>query len=79
VSLLFISCLGVNIPKIYKPDTLSSRLVALSSFIISIRNSMTSTYNLSNNDSIELTTLFGGVGGIKVTGSSVNVTIQEVL
>ena len=43
VALLFIYCLGVNIAKIYKTDTLSSGLVALSSFIISIGNSMTST------------------------------------
>ena len=79
VALLFIYCLGVNIAKIYKTDTLSSGLVALSSFIISIGNSMTSTYNLSNNDNIDLTTLFAGVEGIKVTGSSLNVTIQGLL
>ncbi|OTO05299.1 PTS sugar transporter subunit IIC [Enterococcus sp. 5B3_DIV0040] len=79
VSLLFIYCLGVNIAKIYKTDTLSSGLVALSSFIISIGNSMTSTYNLSNNDNIDLTTLFTGVEGIKVTGSSLNVTISGLL
>lgn len=79
VSLLFIYCLGVNIAKIYKTDTLSSGLVALSSFIISIGNSMTSTYNLSNNDNIDLATLFTGVEGIKVTGSSLNVTISGLL
>lgn len=78
VALLFIYCLGVNIAKIYKTDTLSSGLVALSSFIISIGNSMTSTYNLSNNN-IDLTTLFTGVEGIKVTGSSLNVTISGLL
>ena len=79
VALLFIYCLGVNIAKIYKTDTLSSGLVALSSFIISISNSMTSTYNLSNNNNIDLTTLFTGVEGIKVTGSSLNVTISGLL
>ncbi|MGQ5519010.1 PTS sugar transporter subunit IIC [Enterococcus gallinarum] len=79
VALLFIYCLGVNIAKIYKTDTLSSGLVALSSFIISIGNSMTSTYNLSNNNNIDLTTLFTGVEGIKVTGSSLNVTISGLL
>ncbi|OOG23456.1 PTS cellobiose transporter subunit IIC [Enterococcus casseliflavus] len=79
VSLLFIYCLGVNIAKIYKTDTLSSGLVALSSFIISIGNSMTSTYDLSNNDNIDLATLFTGVEGIKVTGSSLNVTISGLL
>ena len=79
VALLFIYCLGVNIAKIYKTDTVSSGLVALSSFIISIGNSMTSTYNLSNNNNIDLTTLFTGVEGIKVTGSSLNVTISGLL
>ncbi len=78
VALLFIYCLGVNIAKIYKTDTLSSGLVALSSFIISIGNSMTSTYKLSNNN-IDLATLFTGVEGIKVTGSSLNVTISGLL
>ena len=79
VALLFIYCLGVNIAKIYKTDTLSSGLVALSSFIISISNSMTSTYNLSNNNNIDLTTLFTDVEGIKVTGNSLNVTISGLL
>ncbi|TKL04753.1 PTS sugar transporter subunit IIC [Enterococcus sp. ARL09-542] len=79
VALLFIYCLGVNIAKIYKTDTLSSGLVALSSFIISIGNSMTSTYNLSNNNNIDLTTLFTGVEGITVTGNSLNVTISGLL
>lgn len=79
VALLFIYCLGVNIAKIYKTDTLSSGLVALSSFIISIGNSMTSTYNLSNNNNIDIATLFTGVEGIKVTGSSLNVTISGLL
>ena len=79
VSLLFIYCLGVNIAKIYKTDTLSSGLVALSSFIISISNSMTSTYNLSNNNNIDLTTLFTDVEGITVTGNSLNVTISGLL
>ncbi len=79
VALLFIYCLGVNIAKIYKTDTVSSGLVALSSFIISIGNSMTSTYSLSNNNNIDLTTLFTGVEGIKVTGSSLNVTISGLL
>ncbi len=78
VALLFVYCLGVNIAKIYKTDTLSSGLVALSSFIISIGNSITSTYNLSNNK-IDLTTLFTGVEGIKVKGSSLNVTISGLL
>jgi len=40
---------------------------------------MTSTYNLSNNNNIDLTTLFTGVEGIKVTGSSLNVTISGLL
>lgn len=79
VALLFIYCLGVNIAKIYKTDTLSSGLVALSSFIICIGNSMTSTYNLSNNNNIDIATLFTGVEGIKVTGSSLNVTISGLL
>lgn len=79
VTLLFIYCLGVNIAKIYKTDTLSSGLVALSSFVISIGNSITSTYNLSNSDNIDLKTLFNGVEGIKVTDKSLNVTISGLL
>ncbi|WP_373193605.1 PTS sugar transporter subunit IIC [Enterococcus sp. RIT-PI-f] len=79
VALLFIYCLGVNIAKIYKTDTLSSGLVALSAFIISIGNSITSTYNLSNSDNIDLSTLFIGVEGIKITGNSLNVTISGLL
>ena len=58
---------------------MSSGLVALSSFIISISNSMTSTYNLSNNNNIDLTTLFTDVEGITVTGNSLNVTISGLL
>lgn len=43
VSLLFIFSLGVNVAKIYNTDTLSSGIVALSAFIISISNSITIT------------------------------------
>lgn len=79
VALLFIYCLGVNIAKIYKVDTLSSGLVALSAFIISIGDSLTSTYSLKNSKNIELSTLFDGLDGIKVTGHDLNVTISGVL
>lgn len=40
---------------------------------------MTSTYNLSNNNNIDLTTLFTDVEGITVTGNSLNVTISGLL
>lgn len=79
VALLFIYCLGVNVAKIYKVDTLSSGLVALSAFIISIGDSLTSTYSLKNSKNIELSTLFDGLDGIKVTGHDLNVTISGVL
>ncbi|WP_304651732.1 PTS sugar transporter subunit IIC [uncultured Ligilactobacillus sp.] len=79
VALLFIYCLGVNIAKIYKVDTLSSGLVALSAFIISIGDSLTSTYSLKNSKNIELSALFDGLDGIKVTGHDLNVTISGVL
>lgn len=79
VALLFIYCLGVNVAKIYKVDTLSAGLVALSAFIISIGDSITSTYSVKNSKSIDLSTLFSGLDGIKVTGHKLNVTISGVL
>ncbi|MBO1300172.1 MULTISPECIES: PTS sugar transporter subunit IIC [unclassified Enterococcus] len=79
VALLFIYCLGVNIAKIYNIDTLSSGLVALSAFIISIGNSMTSTYSLTNTGNADLSSLFKGIDGITVTGNNLNVTITGLL
>ncbi|MEY8718749.1 PTS transporter subunit EIIC [Ligilactobacillus murinus] len=79
VALLFIYCLGVNVAKIYKVDTLSAGLVALSAFIISIGDSITSTYSVKNSKRIDLSTLFSGLDGIKVTGHKLNVTISGVL
>ena len=79
VALLFIYCLGVNVAKIYKVDTLSAGLVALSACIISIGDSITSTYSVKNSKRIDLSTLFSGLDGIKVTGHKLNVTISGVL
>lgn len=50
VSLLFIFSLGVNIAKMYKTDTLSSGIVSLAAFIISIGNSISQNIKLPNAD-----------------------------
>ncbi|MCK1225286.1 hypothetical protein MX026_01900 [Streptococcus uberis] len=47
VSLLFVYCLGVNVAKLYKTDTLSSGLVSLAAFVIAIGDSVTSSINAS--------------------------------
>lgn len=79
VALLFIYCLGVNIAKIYKTDTLSAGLVALASFVISLGNSMTSTYKLTNISQAKLGDLFKDSEGIRVIGNNLEVTIKGLL
>lgn len=79
VSLLFIFCLGVNIAKIYDTDTLSSGLVAMSAFVISIGNSMTSTLKLTNLGDVKLADLFKGVQGVSVSGNNLSVNVTGLL
>lgn len=79
VALLFIFCLEYNVAKIYKADKLSSGLVALSVFIITLGNSMKQTFQLSNLSDIKLSQLFKGIDGITAHGNSIDVTIKNVL
>ena len=79
VSLLFIFSLGVNIAKIYKTDTLSSGLVSLSAFIITLGNSISQNIKLPNVDGQVLADLFNGVKGVTVNGDSLAVTIGNVI
>lgn len=79
VALLFIYCLGYNVAKIYKTDQLSSGIVALSAFIITLGNTMKQTFNLSHLGDVKLSQLFKGVDGITAHGKSIDVTVQNVL
>ncbi len=79
VSLLFIYSLGVNIAKIYKTDTLSSGLISLSAFIISIGNTISTKIKLPNADEQVLNGIFNGVKGVLVDGNSLSVTAGNVL
>ena len=79
VSLLFIFSLGVNIAKMYKTDTLSSGIVSLAAFIISIGNSISQNIKLPNADGQVLSELFNGIAGVGVDGNSLAVTINNVI
>ena len=79
VSLLFIFSLGVNIAKIYKTDTLSSGIVALSAFIISISGSITKSIQLPNADGQVLSELFKGVKDIVVDGNNIGITVSGII
>lgn len=79
VSLLFIFSLGVNVAKIYKTDTLSSGIVALSAFIIAISNSITKSIQLPNADGQVLSELFKGVKDIAVEGNNLSVTVSGII
>lgn len=79
VSLLFIFCLGVNIAKIYKTDTTSAGLIALASFVISIDNSVSKTFTLTDKMGSGLAKLIEGIDGLKVSGHDLTVTIGGAL
>ena len=79
VSLLFIFSLGVNVAKIYKTDTLSSGIVALSAFIIAISNSITKSIQFPNADGQVLSELFKGVKDIAVEGNNLSVTVSGII
>ena len=79
VSLLFIFSLGVNIAKIYKTDTLSSGIVALSAFVIAIGNSITKTIQLPNADGQVLSEIFKGVKGVAIDANNLSITVGGVI
>lgn len=79
VSLLFIFSLGVNVAKIYKTDTLSSGIVALSAFVIAISNSITKSIPLPNADGQALSELFKGVKDIAVEGNNLSITVSGII
>lgn len=77
VSLLFVFSLGVNVAKIYKVDTLSSGLVSLSAFAISIGNSVTKVVDLDPEMAAQLKNL--DVDGLTTAGNQLMVKIQGLL
>lgn len=79
VSLLFIFSLGVNVAKIYKTDTLSSGIVALSAFIIAISNSITKSVELTNADGQVLSELFKGIKDVAVEGNNLSITVSNII
>ena len=79
VSLLFIYCLGVNIAKIYKVDTVSAGLVSLASFIISIGSKATQSFPLPNAADMNLDQIIQGVDNLKFDGKNLLVTVGNVL
>lgn len=79
VSLLFIFSLGVNVAKTYETDTLSSGLVALSAFIITIGDSITKTIQVANSNEEVLKTLFNGIDSIVVDGNNLSFTIKGLI
>ncbi|MEX5396941.1 PTS sugar transporter subunit IIC [Streptococcus sp. ZJ93] len=78
VALLFIFCLGVNIAKIYKTDTLSSGIVALSLFVISIGNSLSKSVPLAD-VSEQLKHSLSAVDGVQLVGNELIVTVKGLL
>ncbi|MBD7915502.1 PTS sugar transporter subunit IIC [Clostridium sp. Sa3CUN1] len=79
VSLLFIFSLGVNVAKIYKTDTLSSGIVALSAFIIAISNSITKSVKLPNSDGQILSEIFKGIKDVAVEGNNLSITVSGII
>lgn len=79
VSLLFIFSLGVNVAKIYKTDTLSSGIVALSAFIIAISNSITKSVELTNADGQVLSEFFKGIKDVAVEGNNLSITVSNII
>lgn len=78
VALLFVFCLGVNVAKIYKTDTLSSGIVALASFVISIGNSMTKTFQLPEGSS-NISAVIKNIEGLKLVDGNLSVTLTGLL
>lgn len=79
VSLLFIYCLGVNIAKIYKVDTVSTGLVSLASFVISIGSTVTKSFPLANVGDVKLDQILQGIDNLAFDGKNLMVTIGNVI
>lgn len=79
VSLLFIYCLGVNVAKIYKVDTVSAGLVSLASFVISIGGKVTQSFPLTNVGDVKLDQIIQGIDNLKFDGQNLLVTVGNVL
>ena len=79
VSLLFIYCLGVNVAKIYKVDTVSAGLVSLASFVISIGGKVTQSFLLPKAANMNLDQIIQGVDNLKFDGQNLLVTVGNVL
>lgn len=79
VSLLFIYCLGVNVAKIYKVDTVSAGLVSLASFVISIGGKVTQSFPLPKAADMNLDQIIQGVDNLKFDGQNLLVTVGNVL
>ncbi|VPW31423.1 phosphotransferase system [Streptococcus pneumoniae] len=79
VSLLFIYCLGVNIAKIYKVDTVSAGLVSLASFVISIGSTVTKSFPLANVGDVKLDQILQGIDNLAFDGKNLMVTIGNVI
>lgn len=79
VSLLFIYCLGVNVAKIYKVDTVSAGLVSLASFVISIGGKVTQSFPLPKAANMNLDQIIQGVDNLKFDGQNLLVTVGNVL
>lgn len=79
VSLLFIYCLGVNVAKIYKVDTVSAGLVSLASFVISIGGKVTQSFPLPNAADMKLDQIIQGIDNLKFDGQNLLVTVGNVL
>lgn len=77
-SLFFIYALGVNVAKIYKVDQMSSGLVALAGFIISIGNSLTKTVELSPELASKLAAI-SEVDGLSLVDNNLMITLGGLL
>ncbi|ACF55449.1 PTS system, IIC component [Streptococcus pneumoniae G54] len=78
-ALLFIYCLGVNIAKIYKVDTVSAGLVSLASFVISIGSTVTKSFPLANVGDVKLDQILQGIDNLAFDGKNLMVTIGNVI
>lgn len=79
VTLMFVVSLGVNVAKIYQVDRLSAALVTLSSFVISLGQSMSTTFAVSANKLSALKKLLQGVDGLSVGKDGLTATISGMI
>lgn len=79
VTLMFVVSLGVNVAKIYQVDRLSAALVTLSSFVISLGQSMSTTFAVSADKISPLKKLLQGVDGLSVGKDGLTATISGMI